>query len=137
MARRSKLPSLEEERQSLESVQENYQQILRRIELAERRIPSQENLGELLEGLNQIAKEVKVDFIQVKFGNSADFGEYIQIPIDIDLRCSLEGLVLYLDGVEQLPRLVKVNFIKITADKDNGSDLSIFLGAEGYALKKS
>jgi len=137
LVRQEKLPSLEREKRSLKEVEENYEKILRKIELAEKRIPSTENLGGLLEELNRIAKEEKVDFIQVKFKEAKDLNKYIKLPVEISLKCSLEKLVLYLDGIEKLPRLVRVNFIKITADKDNGLNLDIFLGAESYVLKES
>jgi len=131
-----KLPFLEEERKSLEDLQKNYKELLKKIKLANQRIPPQGNLGELLGELNQIAKDKKVNFIQVRFEDSSDLGKYVQIPIDINLKCNLGRLVLYLDGIEKLPRLVKVNFIKITADKDNELNLDIFLGAESYVLKE-
>ena len=113
----NELPQKKSEKETLAKFQARFEEVKKKISLVEERLPSNENLGSFLEQLTFASKEADVDFFRIKSGEVKDYQEYLELPIEIELKSNFFKLGDYLERLERLSRLIKINSIKIESEK--------------------
>jgi len=98
-------------------------------------IAYRQSLSVILEELNRLAKATGVDFLSVKPDEIEEQGGLAAQPILIDLRSSFKGMGKYVQMLENLPRMVKIQNLKIEADPDDAASLLIQLYLTVYLEK--
>jgi len=114
----NELPQKKSEKEALAKFQARFEEVKNKIALVEERLPSKEHLGSFLEQLTFASKEADVDFFRIKSGEVKDYQEYLELPIEIELKSNFFKLGDYLERLERLSRLVKIKSIKIESEKE-------------------
>lgn len=73
-------------------------------------------LSFLLEEFTRLARESKVEFIAIKPTMVEDKGKYLELKLSIDLRARYQQLGEYVKALENLPRGMIINDIKIESN---------------------
>jgi Tfp pilus assembly protein PilO len=99
-------------------------------------IPYRQSLSLVLEEFNRLAKASGVDFLSVKPDDPEEKGGLRVQSVLIDLRSTFKGTGRYLQMLENLPRLVKIQNLRIEADSDAAASVLVHLYLTVY-LKKN
>ncbi|MFH1238860.1 MAG: type 4a pilus biogenesis protein PilO, partial [bacterium] len=100
------------------------------------KLPSEKELPELLSKLADLASIFPgKDYISLTPGQTDDLGQYFKLPLVINLKCSYTDLLNYLQKLENLPRLVKLETIQISPAADNPAFLMVHLELNVYYRK--
>ena len=101
--------------------------------------PRPQNLSLILEELNRLAKATAVDLLSVRPQdipeNTQDTGIFKAQSVLIDVRSTFQGLGRFLQMLEDLPRLVNVQNIKVEADPAQATTVIVHLYLTVYVEK--
>ena len=98
-------------------------------------ISSRESLAQILEELNQLAKATAVDFFSVRPEKIEDTGTLQAQPVLIDLKSTFKGMGMYLQMLENSPRMIKIQNLQMEADPGDASYILTHLHLTVYMEK--
>lgn len=133
---KKELPQLRQRAAILSEVEVSYQKFLEKISKAEEKIPLKEKLGIFLEQLFQEAKESEVDFFLIRSKKEVEFKDYIELPVEIQVRSDFLKLGKYLEKIEGMQRLANIDRLDINGANRYGSLVEAKLFASTYVMKK-
>ena len=90
-------------------------------------IPYRQGFSLILEEFNRLAKATSVDFLSVKPGDTEEKGVLEAQSLLIDLRSSFKGMGKYLQMLENLPQMVKIQNLKMEADPEDAAFVLVHL----------
>ncbi len=100
------------------------------------KLPREKELPELLGKLAELASPFPTkDYVSVTPGNLKELDKYYKLPININMQCTYLNLQNYLQRLENLPRLVKIETIDIKPIKEDTRILRVGLEISIYYLK--
>lgn len=100
------------------------------------KLPGAKEVPELLSKLAELAATFPgKDYISLTPRNPDDLGKYYKLPFTINIRCSYTELRTYLQKLENLPRLIKIETLQINPSGDNPAILMVRLEINVYYLK--
>ena len=114
----NELPQKKEQKETLAEFQARFEEVKEKISLVEERLPSKENLGAFLEQLTSASKEADVNFFRIKSNEIKDHQNYLELPLEIELKSNFYKLGDYLERLERLARLVNIKSIKIESEEE-------------------
>jgi type IV pilus assembly protein PilO len=92
------------------------------IALLESRLPEQKEMDRVLQEISEKAKTNKLTVKSVRNQKSVQGPSYSEQPIKMVIEGAFPGFYKFVSDVEALPRLTKINEMKIQAnEKDNGA----------------
>ncbi|MBU0633453.1 MAG: type 4a pilus biogenesis protein PilO [Candidatus Omnitrophica bacterium] len=143
-ALRHRIRSVEELNKDKESLDKDIQKIKDRLDYFEEQLPSQVNIPQILESLVTIAKNCNVNFTAVEPQKIEEIrvGEeggrtYLEIPIKLRLEAGYHELGRFINRIENYPRFMKVNKIKIEERNLNSKRHSADLTVNAFALSEA
>ena len=104
-------------------------------ESAARPIPYRQSLSLILEELYRLAKGTGADFLSVKPDDIEEKGNLQAQSVLIDLRSTFKGMGRYLQMLEDLPQIVKIQNLKIEADPGDAASVLVHLYLTVYLEK--
>ncbi|MEK6678575.1 MAG: type 4a pilus biogenesis protein PilO [Nitrospirota bacterium] len=93
-------------------------------------------LSSLLEEFTRLARVAKVDFIAIKPVLVEDKGRYFELKLSIDLKARYQQLGEYIKTLEELPRGVIINDIKIESNPSMSPQAASRVEAVTYIAKE-
>ncbi|MBI5043502.1 MAG: type 4a pilus biogenesis protein PilO [Nitrospirae bacterium] len=93
-------------------------------------------LSSLLEEFTRLARLSKVDFIAIKPVLVEDKGRYFELKLSIDLKARYQQLGEYIKTLEELPRGVVINDIKIESNPSISPQAAARIDAVTYIVKE-
>ncbi|MBU1085961.1 MAG: type 4a pilus biogenesis protein PilO [Candidatus Omnitrophica bacterium] len=137
----AKVESMSDDREKLALELEN---IAKKIDYFEKKLPQQTDIPEILEELIKIGEKSSVTFImiepqntkQIAVGNSQE-KTYLEIPIEVKLKAGYHQFAAFISGVENFQRFMKVDNIKISSKDDSTEKLhEASLTVSAYAIER-
>ena len=118
------------------SMPDEIKQLQKAIELLESKLPAATEMDKVLQDVWKAAKDNSLTIKSVRNAKPIEGANYNQQPIRIVLEGSFNpGFFKFLSAVEALPRLTKINEMKIDADQQNKgaitADLTLTIFYEG------
>jgi Tfp pilus assembly protein PilO len=132
----NELPPLKKGQAILSEVEQDYSVFQEKILKAEERLPVKEEFGSFLEQLFQAAKESEVDFFQISSKKETEFKNYIQLPVEIEVRSDFLKLGKYLEKIEGMQRITNIDRLDINGADPSGSLVEAKLFASTFIMKK-
>lgn len=93
-------------------------------------------LSSLLEEFTRMARISKVDFVAIKPVLVEDKGGYLELRLSIDLKARFQQLGEYIKTLEELPRGVVINDIKIESNPSMSPQAAARVEAVTYIVKE-
>lgn len=93
-------------------------------------------LSSLLEEFTRMARISKVDFVAIKPVLVEDKGRYLELRLSIDLKARFQQLGEYIKTLEELPRGVVINDIKIESNPSMSPQAAARVEAVTYIVKE-
>ncbi len=93
-------------------------------------------LSSLLEEFTRLARVAKVDFIAIKPVLVEDKGRYFELKLSMDLKARYQQLGEYIKTLEELPRGVVINDIKIESNPSMSPQAAARVEAVTYIVKE-
>jgi len=132
----NELPPLKKGQAILSEVEQDYSAFRENIFKAEKRLPVKEEFGSFLEQLFQAAKESEVDFFQINSKKEIEFKDYIQLPVEIEVRSDFLKLGKYLEKIEGMQRITNIDRLDINGADQSGSLVEAKLFASTFIMKE-
>ncbi len=115
-----------------------------KIDYFEKKLPQQTDIPEILEELIKIGEKSDVIFVMIEPQNTKQISvgtaqdkTYLEIPIEIKLKAGYHQFALFINGVENFQRFMKVDNIKITSKGDSTEKLhEASLTVSAYAIER-
>ena len=99
-------------------------------------LPGGTRLSSFLEELNRLARLRQVEIISIRPEGFEDKGTYLKMVLRIDLKSRFRHLGEYLMMLENLPRAIIVNDIKIESSPENNPYIIAQLKAATFMAKE-
>ncbi|MBI5182557.1 MAG: type 4a pilus biogenesis protein PilO [Nitrospirae bacterium] len=93
-------------------------------------------LSSLLEEFTRLARVEKVDFIAIKPSFVEDKGRYLRLELNIDLRSRYQQLGEYIKTLEDLPRGMIINDIRIESNPSISPSVTARVNSVTYIIKE-
>lgn len=93
-------------------------------------------LSSLLEEFTRLARAEKVDFIAIKPSFVEDKGRYLRLELNIDLRSRYQQLGEYIKTLEEMPRGMIINDIRIESNPSISPSVTARVNAVTYIIKE-
>jgi type IV pilus assembly protein PilO len=130
----NKLTQLKNKARQLKSFEKKLVEAENEFKIVRRALPEKQEIPNLLASISQSGRDAGLEFIlfQPRSEVAKDF--YAEIPVNIQVTGSYHNLAMFFDKLSRLPRIVNVDQVKITTDKDakNGTELSTSCTAVTY-----
>jgi Tfp pilus assembly protein PilO len=136
LIKEKELPGLRKKQAVLSEIEESYQKFMENIWNAEKKLPLKEELGFFLEQLFLSAKESEVDFFLIKLKKEVEFKDYVQLPVEIEIRSDFLKLGKYLEKIEGMQRITTIDRLDIKRVGKSQSLVEAEVFALTYVLKK-
>lgn len=91
----------------------------------EKQLPSKAEMASLLSDINQAGSGRGLQFDQFKPGNPVVKDYYAELPIDVKLSGSYHDLGEFVSDIAKLSRIVTLNNLAISSNKDGGLTLDV------------
>ncbi len=103
------------------------------------KLPDSKQIPVLLNALANVANKAKINYVSINtkpLEAGAQQGSllYNRLPIEITLRCRYQNLGEYMANLRDMPRLVKVESLKILRNKDILPNLDVTINVYTYIL---
>jgi len=103
------------------------------------KLPDSKQIPVLLNALAQVANKANINYVSIntkplEAGDQQGKLMYNRLPIEIKLRCRYRNLGEYLANLREMPRLVKVESLKIFRNKDILPNVEVTLNVYTYVL---
>lgn len=103
------------------------------------KLPDSKQIPSLLNALAQVANKANINYVSIntkplETGDQQGNLMYNRLPIVITLRCRYRNLGEYLANLREMPRLVKVESLKISRDEDILPNVDITINVYTYVL---
>lgn len=104
------------------------------------KLPDSKQIPSLLQSLATVANRAHIIYVAINT-KPLEKGEpqgnvmYERLPIEINLRCRYRNLGEYLENLKKLPRLVKIESIRVSRNKDILPEVEALLEVYTYVLK--
>ncbi len=103
------------------------------------KLPDSKQIPVLLNALAQVANKANINYVSIntkplEAGDQQGNLMYNRLPIEITLRCRYRNLGEYLANLREMPRLVKVESIKIFRNKDILPNVDVTINVYTYVL---
>ncbi len=114
----SRFPSLEEQRQNIQSLDSQCQQLLAEITRMEEKLPGKKNSSQFLSQLTKLSKGVKINSVRQKIETGE---EYSRIFFEIKFDAPYKETLNYLSRLQALSPFLNIEELEISPSK-NGED---------------
>ena len=103
------------------------------------KLPDSKQVPALLQALASAASRANITYVSINTkpkepGDQQGGMAYDRLPIEISLRCRYRNLGEYLANLRTLPRLIKIESLKITRNKDILPNVDVTLQVYTYIL---
>ncbi len=103
------------------------------------KLPDSKQIPLLLNALANVANKANINYVSintkpVEIGDAQGGLAYNRLPIEITLRCRYRNLGEYLANLRDMPRLVKVDSLKIMRNKENLPNIDVIISVYTYVL---
>ncbi|HZK11479.1 MAG TPA: type 4a pilus biogenesis protein PilO [Atribacterota bacterium] len=119
-------------------LKEEYAALLKKLEFLEVMLPKEKEIPDLLVMMQDTLTEFNVDFTTFTPANiSWDKDKiYGNMPITMSLTASYFDLIAYLDRIENLPRIMDVQSLRLSKAGNEADKLNISINMFTYVLRK-
>jgi Tfp pilus assembly protein PilO len=119
-------------------LREEYAALLKKLEFLEVMLPKEKEIPDLLVMVQDTLTEFNVDFTTFTPQNISWEKDriYGQMPIAMNLTASYFDLIAYLDRIENLPRIIDVQSLKLSKAGNQADKLNISINMFTYVLRK-
>src|SRR5665648_16972 len=119
-------------------LKEEYAALLKKLEFLEVMLPKEKEIPDLLVMMQDTLTEFNVDFTTFTPANiSWDKDKiYGNMPITMSLTASYFDLIAYLDRIENLPRIMDVQSLRLSKAENEADKLNISINMFTYVLRK-
>lgn len=124
------------EAEILKQLEADYQQVRQQVILLNERLPEKKEIPRLVQQLTALSRSFNLELISVRPYPIVEAGDYLRLPLEINLGGSYRALGEYLKKVEGLPRLVNLEEMEIRAESEALPRLVIRLMLVPYAQRK-
>jgi Tfp pilus assembly protein PilO len=105
------------------------------------KLPDSKQIPILLNALAEVANKADINYVSIstkpmEAGEQQGSLAYKRLPIEITLRCRYRNLGEYLANLRDMPRLVKVESLKIFRNKDILPNVDVTINVYTYVLTK-
>jgi len=104
--------------------QREYAELEKQLKVALNMLPKQSQIPDLLESVSWAGKDSGLEFSSFKPGGEVTRQIYAEVPVTFNISGSFRQLLTFLKRVGEMPRIVDVNHLQLSADQ-NGTDLSV------------
>jgi len=101
----------------------------------DRRLPRQQELGEFLREISSTGIAGELDDQMIKPGNPSTGSLYNRLPILMDFTCSFTELVGFLNRLNAMPRLTRVERITVSPTTDATERVKVHMQVNIYFTK--
>jgi len=139
---KEKLKNAEKFAADRENLTAGIKDIEKKIAFYEERLPKEVDIPIILDRLIEIGKKSVVSFVAIepqpimKIKPGQDNKIYLKIPIEIKLKAGYHEFAAFVNGVERLKQFMRVDNVKILADKKLGRQQSISLTISAFAVEE-
>jgi type IV pilus assembly protein PilO len=130
----NKLIRLKNKARQLKSFEKKLAEAEDEFKVVRRALPEKQEIPNLLASISQSGRDAGLEFIlfQPRSEVAKDF--YAEIPVNIQVTGNFHNLATFFDKISRLPRIVNVDQVTITTDKDakDGTGLSTKCTAVTY-----
>lgn len=119
-------------------LKEEYAALLEKLKFLEVLLPKEKEIPDLLVMMQDTLTEFNVDFTIFTHQNISWEKDriYGKMPISMSLTASYFDLIAYLDRIENLPRIIDVETLKLSKAGKEAEKLSISINMVSYVLRK-
>jgi len=119
-------------------LREEYNNLLKELEFLEVMLPKEKEIPDLLVMIQDTLNEFNVDFTTFTPQNISWEKDriYGKMPITMSLNASYFDLIAYLDRIENLPRIIDVQSLKLNNAGKETDKLNIAITMFSYVLRK-
>lgn len=107
------IPLYESLAQNLEQGNRKHREIKTELENLQSYFKESSELSSIIKDLTNFIPLFEMEIVDIKPLKVVSNTDYLQLPVDITLRCTFKDLALYLKMLEELPRLIFTESIKI------------------------
>ncbi|PIP01952.1 MAG: pilus assembly protein PilO [Zetaproteobacteria bacterium CG12_big_fil_rev_8_21_14_0_65_54_13] len=104
--------------------QREYAELEKQLKVALNMLPKKSQIPDLLESVSWAGKDSGLEFSSFKPGGEVTRQIYAEVPVTFNISGSFRQLLTFLKRVGEMPRIVDVNHLKLSVDR-NGTDLSV------------
>jgi len=122
----------------LETLKKEYKALKEKLQFLEVMLPKEKEIPDLLVMIQDTLTEFKVDFTTFTPQNISWQKDriYGKMPISMSLTASYFDLIAYLDRIENLPRIIDVNTLRLSKAGKDPEKLNISINMLTYVLRK-
>jgi type IV pilus assembly protein PilO len=113
----------------------DYQNVRQQVTALNERLPEKEEIPRLVQQLTDLSRNYKLELVSLRPQPMVETGDYLRLPLEINLGGSYRALGEYLQEIEALPRVVNLEEIEIQAESEKSS-LNIRLILVAFALRE-
>jgi len=119
-------------------LREEYAALLEKLKFLEVMLPKEKEIPDLLVMMQDTLNEFKVDFTTFTPQNISWQKDriYGNMPISMSLTASYFDLIAYLDRIENLPRIIDVQSLRLSKAGNEADKLNISINMFSYVLRK-
>lgn len=139
---KTQLKNAEQFARDKEKLAKEVEDIQDKINFYEERLPKKTDIPKVLDELIKIGKKSKITFVSLEPQaiNKIQVGQsekvYLRMPMELKLKAKYHNFASFVNDVENLDHFMRVDDVKIVADKDHGSMHDISLTVSAYALEE-
>lgn len=119
---RAEQTTLRSQLAELEAIEAQGPEIAAQLTQLQQKLPANPDLASFLDITTQIERDSQVSFVSVAPGDPAQAGSVATIPLTIVVEGGYFEVLDYLRRIEELPRLVVVDGISLTAGSSDGGE---------------
>lgn len=124
------------EAEILKQLEADYQQVRQQVVLLNERLPEKKEIPRLVQQLSDLSRSFNLELISLRPYPLIEAGDYLRLPLEINLGGSYRSLGEYLKKVEGLQRLVSLEEMEIRGEPQELPRLVIRLMLVAYAQRK-
>lgn len=104
----------------------------RKLTVLEKAIPASEKESSLVSLINGLSLDSGIHFVQIQFKESLETGGVVEMPVQLIFNASYNGLVHFLDQIEEGQRLIRLDDIQIFKTDSQTGLLRIEISASAF-----
>ena len=117
------LEKLREETAKSADLERSNQEIQKSIKVIEARLPSTQEVDDVVRKVSQLAKECKLKDPAMKSTSPLRSALYMEQPIEMEVSGDFLGFFTFLAAVEKMPRITRIHDLKISGQPSEGVEL--------------
>lgn len=102
-----------------------FEKMSEQLDAALTQLPNQKEIPSLLSSIASLANDEGLEVLRFKPGNEVPRGFYADVPVELKLVGSFHQVASFFYEVGQLPRIVNIGNLKLSAGKNKNSDDTI------------